>query len=197
VQVRFWPEAQPDRSYAGYSRNISATGMFVATIHPMKPGTRLVIEMQGDGGAFTITGNVMHSAKVSPLLQSVRPSGMGVRFADRSHGLEQLPADEVEAVDENDRKIYPIYFSTPQELVEAYDRDIRNGGLFVPTSRPAQMEQEISIELNLPRTEESVMTLVARVVHVVGSGPEAGMGVAFLSQGELMTRLSTIVDSMR
>ena len=198
VQVRFWPEDEPARSYAGYSRNISATGMFLATIHPMKPGTLLVIEMQGESSTFNVKAKVMHSAKVSPLLQSVRPSGMGVRFIDRSRGLEDLlPADEVQILDDHDRKIFPIYFSTPQEFVEAYDRDIRNGGLFVPTSRPAQMDQEVAIELNLPRTEDAVMTLIARVVHVVGSGPEAGMGVAFLSQGDAMTRLSTFVDEMR
>jgi Tfp pilus assembly protein PilZ len=198
VQVRFWPEDEPERSYAGYSRNISATGMFLATIHPMKPGTRLVIEMRTEKSTFTIHARVMHSAKVSPLLQSVRPSGMGVRFVDRSPGLEELlPADEVQVFDEDHREVFPIYFSTPQEFVEAYDRDIRNGGLFVPTTRPAQMDQEVAIELNLPRTEDAVMTLVARVVHVARSGPEAGMGVAFVGQGEAMTRLSTIVDSMR
>jgi len=171
VQARFWPELEPDRSYAGYSRNISATGMFIATIHPMKPGTQLIVEMQGEDSPFTVEALVMHSAKVSPLLQSVRPSGMGVRFKRRNAELEKLlPVDE---------------------------RYIKNGGLFVPNVRPAAMDQEVTVELNLPRERDAVLTFVAKVVHRIASGPETGMGVAFTDLQDVVSRLGTIVDEMR
>lgn len=198
VQVRFWPTLEPDRSYAGYSRNISATGMFIATIYPMKPGTRLMLELQGEDAPFTVEARVMHSAKVSPLLQSVRPSGMGVRFRGRSAGLERLlPLDEPMHVDEEDRRVYPLYFTTLDELVEVFERDIKNGGLFVPTVRPAAMDQEVTVELNFPRESNAAMPLVARVVHRIASGPNTGMGIAFADPQDVVSRLATIVEEMR
>lgn len=198
VQVRFWPALEPDRSYAGYSRNISATGMFIATIHPMKPGTRLLIEMQGDDVPFEIEAIVMHSAKVSALLQSVRPSGMGVRFRGRSAGLEKLlPDDEPMQLDDDDRMVYPLYFTTVEELLEVFERDIKNGGLFVPTVRPAAMDQEVTVELNFPREANAVLAFVAKVVHRIASGPETGMGIAFSDPQDVVRRLGAIVEEMR
>ena len=53
VQVRFWPAGEPESSYVGYSHNLSATGMFVATVHPTKPGRVLVLEFKGEyAGGF-------------------------------------------------------------------------------------------------------------------------------------------------
>ena len=198
VQVRFWAEANPGSSYAGYSRNISATGMFIATIHPHKPGTRMVIEFQEKGKSFEVYATVAHSAKVSPLLQSVRPSGMGVRFSSRCLGLERLlPEGETQTVDDEDRIVYPIYFSDVDELLEVYDRDIRNGGLFVPTSRPAAMDQEVSVELNLPRARQSVVTLIAKVVHRTEEGSSPGMGIAFSDPDLVVRTLEGLIQGVR
>jgi len=198
VQVRFWAEATPGSSYAGYSRNISATGMFIATIHPHKPGTRMVIEFQRKGKTFEVPATVAHSAKVSPLLQSVRPSGMGIRFSGRSAELERLlPEGEVQTVDDEDRTVYPVYFSDVDELLEVYDRDIRNGGLFVPTSRPAAMDQQVLVELNLPRARKSVVTVVAKVVHRTEKGSSPGMGVAFSDPDGVVRTLSGLIQGVR
>lgn len=198
VQVRFWAESNPETSYAGYSRNISATGMFIATIHPHRPGSRMVIEFREEGETFAVPAVVAHSAKVSPLLQSVRPSGMGVRFSERSRALEQLlPVGEANVVDDDKRTIFPIYFSDVDELLEVYQRDIRNGGLFVPTSRPAEMDAEVSVELNLPQASKSVVTVIAKVVHRTEEGPNPGMGVAFSSPESVVSGLFELVQEVR
>lgn len=197
VQIRFWPEEEPEKSYAGYSRNISATGMFVSTAHPIKPGKVLEIEFQGVEEPFRVRGQVMHSAKVSPLLQSVRPSGMGVRFLDRSTELETLlPLDEPDRRGDDGELVYPMYFSSPEELVEVFHRDIENGGLFVPTTRPAPMHAEIKIEIHVPSPDDRVLTFDAEVVHRVGSGPRAGMGIAFREQAEVLSTLRPIIGAI-
>lgn len=198
VQVRFWQEDDPSNSYVGYTRNISATGIFIATVHPVKPGEVLGIEFHGDDYDFRVRGQVVHSAKVSALLQSVRPSGMGVKFLDRSIELEKLlPADQAGAQGEQDQRVFPMYFPSAEELIEVYERDVKNGGLFVPTSRPAGMEEDVTIELHLPRPEDPVLTFDAKVVHLVGSGPSTGMGIAFLDQDEVISRLSPVIASLR
>lgn len=198
VQVRFWADGNPENSYAGYSRNISATGMFIATIHPHRPGSRLTIEFQAEGKPFEIMGVVAHSAKVSPLLQAVRPSGMGVRFTARHAMLEQLlPEGEVEILDEEDRVVFPMYFSDAEEFVRVFDRDISNGGLFVPTSRPAELHSSVMIELNLPGGSRSMVTCLAKVVHRVQDGDGPGMGVAFAAPADVTASLEDVVEELR
>ncbi len=190
IQIRFWPEDEPDKSYAGYSRNISVTGMFVSTAHPVKPGKILQIEFQGFDAPFRVRGQVMHSAKVSPMLQSVRPSGMGVRFLDRSAELEVLlPSDEPDPRRREGERVFPVYFKNRDEVRKVFERDIKNGGLFVPTARPAKLHQKVTIELHLPPPEDRVVTVDAEVVHRVGSGPRTGMGIAFDDQAEVLEAL--------
>jgi Tfp pilus assembly protein PilZ len=172
--------------------------MFIATIHPHRPGTRMVIEFQEEGVTFQVRAIVAHSAKVSPLLQSVRPSGMGVRFSSRSLALEQLlPGGEIQVLDDEARTVFPIYFSDINELLEVYERDIRNGGLFVPTSRPAEKGSEVSVELNLPQARQSVMTVAAKVVHRTEEAPNPGMGVAFLDSDGVASSLYELMQELR
>jgi len=197
VQVRFWPEDEPEIANAGYSRNISATGIFLQTAHPVRPGRVLVVELQLEETSFQVRGQVVHSAKVSPMLQSVRPSGMGVKFIERCLDLERLlPAEEARQ-DSQERVIFPLYFPSAQELLETFERDIKNGGLFVPTTRPAEMEDDVTIELHLPRPEDPVLTIQARVVHRIDSGDNPGMGIAFLHQESVIQGLQPVIDSLQ
>jgi Tfp pilus assembly protein PilZ len=198
--VRFWPQDDVQSAYAGYSRNISATGMFVATVHPMKPGRVLEIHFRGDDYDFRLRGQVVHAAKVSPMLQAVRPSGMGIKFLDHSAQLERLlPAEERprNRIGDAQNRVFPVYFAGPGELVARYDRDVCNGGLFVPTSRPAALDDRVSIEVHLPRPEDPVLTFLATVVHRVATGEDPGMGIAFENQNEVINRLGAAVDSYR
>ena len=83
VQVRFWDTADEERR-SGYTINASPTGVFVGTNRPLPPGRKVRLEITLDERAMTIDGTVVHAARVSPLLQKLRPSGMGVRF-DEEH----------------------------------------------------------------------------------------------------------------
>ena len=92
LQVRFRPIGGRD-SYVGYTTNISQTGMFVATIRPLKPGTELDIEVSDKQHVLRLDAVVVHARKVPPAWQRIRPSGMGVRFLEareQTEGLRQL-----------------------------------------------------------------------------------------------------------
>ncbi len=91
-QVRFRPIGRTE-SHIGYTANISQTGMFVATIRPLQPGTELDVEVSDKRRMLRLDAVVVHARKVPPAWQSVMPSGMGVRFleaADRAEGLKRL-----------------------------------------------------------------------------------------------------------
>ncbi len=92
LQVRFRPIGE-SKSHVGYTTNVSATGMFVATIRPLKPGTEVDVEVSGKDHSIHIDAVVVHSRKIPPMWQRIRPSGMGIRFlepTERSIGLRQL-----------------------------------------------------------------------------------------------------------
>lgn len=79
LQVRFWKRGEKI-AHSAYTTNVSTTGMFIATSVPPPPGSRVRVELlHGDEG-FMLEGEVVHAARVSPLLKQLRDSGMGVRF---------------------------------------------------------------------------------------------------------------------
>jgi Tfp pilus assembly protein PilZ len=91
-QVRFRPLDGGD-AHVGYTTNISQTGMFVATIRPLKPGTEIDIEVSDKQSSLRLDAVVVHARKVPASWQRIRPSGMGVRFLDmqaHAEGLRQL-----------------------------------------------------------------------------------------------------------
>ena len=83
VQVKFWDTAGEERR-SGYTINVSPTGLFVGTNRPLPPGRKVRLAISLEEREMTLDGTVVHAARVSPLLQRLRPSGMGVRF-DRDH----------------------------------------------------------------------------------------------------------------
>ena len=83
VQVRFWGSGDKEPR-GGYTINVSPTGLFVGTNRPLPPGRKVQLSISLDEREITLHGIVVHAARVSPLLQRLRPSGMGVRF-DRDH----------------------------------------------------------------------------------------------------------------
>ncbi len=92
LQVRFRPIGKSE-AHVGYTTNISETGMFVATIRPLQPGTELDVEVSDKRRMLRLDAVVVHARKVPPMWQRLRPSGMGVRFlqADgRGEGLRRL-----------------------------------------------------------------------------------------------------------
>lgn len=102
IQVRYWPQGE-DHERKGYTTNVSTTGVFIATNAPLPPATRMRIEFL-DRSGFIVEAVVAHSARVSASLQSIRSSGMGIRFLLPSELVrELLPSrseGEVEEVEE-------------------------------------------------------------------------------------------------
>ncbi len=91
-QVRFRPIGGSE-SHVGYTANISQTGMFVATIRPLQPGTELDVEVSDKKRSLRLDAVVVHARKVPPMWQLLRHSGMGVRFleaAENAEGLRRL-----------------------------------------------------------------------------------------------------------
>jgi hypothetical protein len=216
VEVQFWQAGQ--KIQRGYSTNISASGMHIATASPLPPRSRLRIEvMSGDRG-FLVEGVVAHRRAVHPELVKVTPPGMGVRFLAPEELLLELfprevgmagtpPASGVGTAsgatldtpaEVPEIRSFSVRFASARDFIGIYERDIVNGGLFVATSRPGRLREIVRIEIYPPGPAGAPVQLAARVVQRFQPEPGSGailvgMGVELIDLPDALARLKPIV----
>lgn len=191
LQVSYWPKGD-EHPRQGYTTNVSTSGAFIATNAPLPPGSRLRIEFHADSSFFA-EAVVTHAARVSTSLQSIRSSGMGIRFLTISELIgELLPAGrehETESIEEISRKkvveavegedaqsarqgdsgrqtTYTVGFRNVAYLLDSIENEITFGGVFVPTDSPAGLQEDVRIALALPAPIKRTVHAEARVVTV-------------------------------
>ena len=78
--VRFWHRSNVEKSFIGFTLNVSAGGLFIATRHPLRPRAPIELEIEEPERILRISAQVSHAAIFPPLYQQVFKSGMGIRF---------------------------------------------------------------------------------------------------------------------
>jgi uncharacterized protein (TIGR02266 family) len=70
--------------FFGYAGNLSASGMFISTVNPKRPGEQfaLVFKIPGTGGEIAVTAEVIWVREHDP--KSALEPGMGIRFLEIS-----------------------------------------------------------------------------------------------------------------
>lgn len=71
---------------------------------------------------------------------------------------------------------YEIELSDPAELRHRFDGELKYGGMFVPATERPDLDQTVTIELRLPRTER--LRVTARVIHLSPEGHSGPPGFA-------------------
>ena len=176
VNVRF--KRQGDKEFAvGYTKNISVGGLFIGTIRPLPPGTEIVVEIKEDERTRRRPAMVVHAARVSALLATVRTSGMGVRFLDmeeadkavaESGRKETEPTPEPAKQDERlaEQMTGPsdleVDLSDIERFRDAFRRDIQHGLIFVPGPLALEAGEEVQVGVLVPG-EDGEIALRARV----------------------------------
>ena len=189
VQVHFW-KSGTNKRYRGYSANISTGGMYIDTNNLVSAGSRIRLEV-GSGEHTFMTEAVV--ARVNKSLQTLRPSGMGVRFLTIAELVGELIPEIASGVGSGESPplegSYRLHFANREQFLEVYRRDLSTGGLFIPTDKPAPLNDVITVEVTVDTQGVAPVRLEARVVHRLdpdmpdGSGGNlmAGMGVEILS----------------
>jgi hypothetical protein len=89
---------------------------------------------------------------------------------------------------------FTVRFPSPRHFLDVFERDIKNGGLFVATRFPGRLGERVTIEL-YPTDAEPIL-VHARVVQRFepnGASMLAGMGVELLDVQAVCERLRPIV----
>ena len=79
VMVRYGTR-MPDKT--AFTKNISATGLFIQTNTVFKPGSTIQVRLQFDDRQFTMWARVRWAKKVPRQLTGIMAAGMGVQFVD-------------------------------------------------------------------------------------------------------------------
>jgi hypothetical protein len=79
LEVRFWRRGSV-QPHAGFTTNVSTTGLFLGTTQALEPGERLRLEVVDRTAGFVVEGEVARVHRVSIALRHVEQPGAGVRF---------------------------------------------------------------------------------------------------------------------
>lgn len=222
VPLRFW--SQDDKEpRKGFTQNISVAGMFVSTNSPFKPGTRVLLEIPSGRDRVLLQAEVRFAVRVDPILQRVRPSGMGVRLLRTDEVMKELlklkkadpeapvtvqpPAateeKEAEKPESTAAEVFPLTFDTPHDLVTSFERDIKFGGLFVAAPDPPDQDEGVMLEFRFAWDEDLSLRVEALVVKKfaaaegsVAGEVMSGMGVAFSDPADVMKRFQDVIASL-
>jgi hypothetical protein len=85
LEVRFWRRGST-QPHAGFTTNVSTSGLFLGTTQSLEPGERLRLEVVDRTAGFVVEGEVARVHRVSIALRHVEQPGAGVRF---------IPPDEL------------------------------------------------------------------------------------------------------
>jgi hypothetical protein len=97
-----------------------------------------------------------------------------------------------------------VSFSSVDEFLEVYRRDILQGGLFVSTRYPGRLQETVTVELHPPVPLAEPILVRARVVQRFDPGNDphrpnllSGMGLELIDLPALVEKLQPVVQRMR
>jgi len=77
--VRFWRRGET-QAHTGFTINVSQSGLFLGTGHPLNPGDRVRLELMDAERGFVAEGKVARVHRVALALRHVEQPGVGIRF---------------------------------------------------------------------------------------------------------------------
>lgn len=198
IQVFFW-ERGSDKRNTGYTVNVSDSGMFITSSRLLPRGTRIRAELKAAGGHSVMLEAVVARAERS--MNQLRPDAMGVRFLSTEELVREL-VPELELKQSQpptpvEEGVFQLHFKDRTQFLAAYQRDLSTGGLFIPTERPAKLNDVITVELRV--AESPPVRFDARVVQRFepgGGNLMSGMGVELLNFDATLEALRRLAASL-
>jgi uncharacterized protein (TIGR02266 family) len=205
------------------TREVSAEGVFVCSLRPPKPGTRVSLKLYlpgaplaeeavavvgewraaPDGGYWAEFVEVPPSLRdriASLLERRARAAASGPPTPIGAMSLERKPLDDPRRAFPRVDARFRVRFGDVQEFVLEYAANISAGGVFVRTESPPELHSVVTVTLELP-DGGSPVEAQGRVVHRV-SPEEArarntppGAGVQFIdSSDEFRERIDRAIE---
>lgn len=118
--------------------------------------------------------------------------------------VQRLPEPDADAVVDRRRSrraevLVRVDYQTVDELFSDFARNVNEGGLFVETEAPLAIDTVVSVQFQIPGSDEPVRGS-GRVVRTMAGGSEgvSGMGIEFDDlDDESRRRINELVRSLR
>jgi len=150
-------EVEP--SQAGFTQNVSETGLFITTSRLPALGLTLAIRLRANGSTCHVRGQVVRHVLVPMELRSVKPQGFGVRFLGDPPDLrEVLEAPAAEAANPTMRWL------TRADYLRSAQAELERGGLTFTTRTAVPLNETLEVALEGGWRSGSLMVR-GRVVH--------------------------------
>ncbi len=164
---------EKDLSLTGFTGDVSVGGMFVTATGLLPLDRRVHLQLFVDTSRYLLfEGEVRRHKVVPPQMRTVERGGFGVRFLYPGEVL----ADALGKLGGR----FEMHYKTAEEFKAAYQRELRNGGLFLITPMQILRDTQVTLELCLDYAKKT-FEVEATVVHL-STGDTAlvkGVGVAF------------------
>lgn len=184
---------------------LGASGMGVRFL-PIETLVRELFPQAVGGDRGGRTGETPVVAMPQPPPQAVSPAPPVRAGTQRTHSSKRVPIVRI-AAPAPPAPLPPlksppagpvpiaVRFSSVEQFRSVYERDLRQGGLFVSTPQPARIGDLVEIDLHLPEPLTGRVRLRARVVHRIDPQGAEGMGGPNLLAGigvELLDRAAAL-----
>lgn len=150
VRVRYWGDGFEG---TGHTKNISTSGMLLEVSRFLEPGTRVHLEITMDGEPFVCEATVARVKRVAAQLRIMVKQSIGLHFLPPEWAVLRIVGDgadsDLDGPLELDLRDYEL-------LQDAYDRDIKHGGLRVYTSEKFGIDEDISVPVHLPEPHGTI-----------------------------------------
>jgi Tfp pilus assembly protein PilZ len=187
LRVRFGPN---DFTHAGFTGDVSATGLFVVTSAPVSIGNRLHVEVSADESQKLFFEGVVARLTIVPAeLRQVVKGGFGLRFLTGP----ELMSEMVPHLKDKVRLI--ATYPSAESFKKAWHGELQRGGVFAWSEKEHPVNSILFVELDLSFCNR-IFSFEARVVHVVPGGDgKFGIALMFLEQQAALAALQPLVPA--
>jgi len=170
LSVRY---GEQEPSHAAFTTDVSSGGCFITAARLPPLHTRLHVQLLlGTGRSLYFEGEVRRHKQVPAGLTAAAKGGFSVRFLPPAEAMTEVLGTAPSAL--------VLRFASAQALAQAWTRELRVGGAFVPTADRLARDAVVEVQLNLAWLERT-FSFEGRVVHVSPGDARSlpGVGVAF------------------
>ncbi len=158
LKTRFG-EGEP--SHAGFTQNVSETGLFITTARLPAIGSTLTVQIETSGGSCRLHGQVVRHVMVPMELRSMKPQGFGLRLFNDRAAVRSMLEDPIEPEPAGPPV---VRFATRAAYELTRDTELKRGGLTFTTGAPVAVNEMLEVSLEVPWRSEALLVR-GRVVH--------------------------------
>ncbi len=177
---------EKDLTHSGFTSDISSGGAFI--VAPQRPALDAYVHLHlftDKETSVYLESTVRRHKIVPPQLRTLEKGGFGVRFRRPDEILADI-------LFESGARLQVAYV-TQDDLKQAYDKEFRHGGVFIPTEVQVERGSDVVVALRLDFVNKT-FEFDASVVQVFLDRSMRGIGVIFKEKKDVEETITPLLQ---